>query len=219
MSRSFSLLTVCGLDELESHAGRGVTHALSIVDPGREDHPAFARYGAPRRLTLHFNDEIEPGPGVVLPERADVDAILLWGRDAFAAVPDGGADADGRAEADGHMLVHCHMGISRSTAAMTMLLAQAHPEEAEAEIAARVRAIRPIAWPNLRMIEMADDALGREGRLTAAAATLYAGNLSRRPDLAEVMTRLNRAREVDLGRAALAAMAAPGAAPATAATA
>ena len=74
------------------------------------------------------------------------------------------------------------MGISRSTAAMTMLLAQAHPEEPEAEIAGRVRAIRPIAWPNLRMIEMADDALDRGGRLVAAAAGLYAGNLARRPD-------------------------------------
>ena len=189
MSRAFSLLTVCGLDELESHADRGVTHVLSIVDPGREDHPAFARYGDPRRLTLRFNDEIEPGPGVVLPETGDVDAILSWGREAFAA-------------GDGHMLVHCHMGISRSTAAMTMLLAQAHPEEGEAETVARVRAIRPIAWPNLRMTEMADAILGRAGRLTAAVATLYAGNLARRPDLAEVMTRLNRAREVELGRAA-----------------
>ncbi|WP_237477670.1 tyrosine phosphatase family protein [Lichenibacterium dinghuense] len=200
MSRAFSLLTVCGLDELESHAERGVTHALSIVDPGREDHPAFARYGAPRRLTLYFNDDIEPGPGLVLPERADVDAILMWGREAFAAAPGGG-------EGDGHLLVHCHMGISRSTAAMTMLLAQAHPEQGEAEIAERVHAIRPIAWPNLRMIEMADDALGRAGRLVAAAATLYAGNLARRPDLAEVMTRINRAREVELGRAVLAAAA------------
>lgn len=190
MSRAFDLLTVCGLDELESHADRGVTHVLSILDPGREDHPAFTRYGDPRRLTLRFHDEIEPGSGVVLPEQEDVEAILLWGRDAFRV-------------GDGHMLIHCHMGISRSTAAMTMLLAQAHPEESEGEIATRVRGIRPIAWPNLRMIEMADALLARDGRLTAAVATLYAGNLARRPDLAEVMTRLNRAREVELGRAAL----------------
>jgi predicted protein tyrosine phosphatase len=190
MSRAFDLLTVCGLDELESHADRGVTHVLSILDPGREDHAALARYGDPHRLTLHFHDEIEPGPGVLLPEREDVEAILLWGRDAFGV---GG----------GHMLIHCHMGISRSTAAMTMLLAQAHPEASEAGIVARVRDIRPIAWPNLRMVEMADALLRRDGRLTAAVASLYAGNLARRPDLAEVMTRLNRVREVELGRAAL----------------
>lgn len=206
MSRAFSLLTVCGLDELEAHADRGVTHVLSIVDPGREDHPAFARYGDPARLTLRFHDEIEPGPGLVLPERDDVETILRWGREAFAAA-DAAAAGAATAGVEGHMLVHCHMGISRSTAAMTMLLAQAHPEESEAETVARVRAIRPIAWPNLRMIEMADAILGRGGRLAGAVATLYAGNLARRPDLAEVMTRLNRAREVDLGRAALAALA------------
>ena len=196
MTQAFSLLTVCGLDELDAHADRGVTHVLSILDPARDDHPAFARYGAPRRLVLRFHDEIEPGPGIVLPGRDDVAAILAFGRDAFAGGP------------DGHLLVHCHMGISRSTAAMAMLLAEAHPEIGEPEVAERLRAIRPIAWPNLRMIEMADALLGRAGRLVAAAATLYAGNLARRPDLAEIMTRLNRAREVALGRAAAAAAAA-----------
>lgn len=190
--QAFSLLTVCGLDELEFHADRGVTHVLSIIDPGRGDHPAFARYGDHRRLTLRFHDEIEPGRGVVLPERADVEAILAWGRESFV----------GR---EGHMLVHCHMGISRSTAAMTMLLAQAHPERSETEIVERVRAIRPIAWPNLRMVEFADAILRRDGRLTAAVGTLYARSLAERPDLAEVMARLNRTREVALGRAAMAA--------------
>ncbi len=190
MTRSFSLLTICGLDELDAHADRGVTHVLSILDPARDDHPAFGRYGDHRRLLLRFHDEIEPAESIVLPERADIEAILAWGRDAYAE------------QADGHMLVHCHMGISRSTAAMTMLLAQAHPEESEAGIAARVMGIRPIAWPNLRMTEFADEILGRGGRLVAAAATLYAGNLARKPELAEVMARLNRSREVALGLAA-----------------
>ncbi len=202
MRQAFSLLTVCGLDELGSHAGRGVTHVLSIVDPGREDHPAFGRYGSHSRLTLRFHDDIEPGDGVVLPERSDVEAILAWGREAFLP----GAEAPGA----GHLLVHCHMGISRSTAAMTMLLAQAHPDEDEAAIVERVRAIRPIAWPNLRMIGFADALLGRSGRLAAAVTPLYAGNLARKPELAEVMTRLNRRREVDLGLAALAAQPAAG---------
>ena len=30
---AFSALTVCGLDELDRHSGRGVTHVLSILDP------------------------------------------------------------------------------------------------------------------------------------------------------------------------------------------
>ncbi len=190
MPQAFSLLTVCGLDELDAQADRGVTHVLSILDPARADHDAFARYGDHRRLVLRFHDEIEAAPGIVLPERQDIDAILTWGREAFAA------------GAEGHMLVHCHMGISRSTAAMTMLLAQAHPEAEEAEIAERVRSLRPIAWPNLRMMELADAALDRRGRLVAAGASLYAGNLARKPELAGVMETLNRSREVALGLAA-----------------
>lgn len=202
MRPAFPTLTICGLDELESHAVRGVTHVLSILDPDREDHPAFALYGPHSRTTLRFHDAIEPEPGIVLPERGDVETILAWGRDAHA----GGAvalgpEADDR---DGHMLVHCHMGISRSTAAMTMVLAQAHPRDSALDIAERVRRLRPVAWPNLRMVEFADELLGRGGRLTAAVASLYARSLAAKPDLADVMTRLNRAREVELGRAAAA---------------
>jgi hypothetical protein len=32
---SISLLTICGLTELEQHGSRGVTHVLSILDPDR----------------------------------------------------------------------------------------------------------------------------------------------------------------------------------------
>jgi predicted protein tyrosine phosphatase len=190
MKPAFSLLTICGLEELESHSGRGVTHVLSILDPGWAEPEVFDRFDPHRRTTLRFHDAIEPEPHLVLPRRDDVKAILGFGRNLDAA--EGGR---------GHLLVHCHMGISRSSAAMTMLLAQAHPEEDEDDIADRIRDIRPIAWPNLRMISFADDIMGREGRLVAAAGRLYARSMAERPDLADTMARINRAKEVELGRA------------------
>ena len=203
MKPAFSVLTICGLEELEAHVTRGVTHVLSIIDPEREEPDVFRRYGAIQRTTLRFHDIIEPGPGLVLPEIGDVETILAWGRVVYgrggAVTRNGRADAV--AEEDGHLLVHCHMGISRSTAAMTMLLAQAHPDESETSITERVRTIRPIAWPNLRMIGFADAILGRSGRLTAAVGGLYARSLAAKPDLADVMIRLDRAREVEFGRA------------------
>ena len=61
--------------------------------------------------------------------------------------------------------------------------------------------MRPIAWPILRMIGFADDILGRAGRLKAAVGELYARSLKAKPDLADVMIRLDRAREVEFGRA------------------
>lgn len=181
---AFSALTVCGLDELDRHSGRGVTHVLSILDPGWPEPEAFGDFDPHLRATLRFHDAIEPDSGVVLPQKSDVDAILAFGRDA----------GDVR-----HLLIHCHAGISRSTAAMLMILAQAHPYETEAETVERLLAIRPQAWPNSRMIAFADEFLGRGGRLSAAVAAIYARRLSISPDLAEIMRRLNRAREVELG--------------------
>jgi predicted protein tyrosine phosphatase len=190
MKPAFSLLTICGLEELESHSSRGVTHVLSILDPGWPEPDVFGRYDAHHRSTVRFHDAIAPEPNIVLPRREDVETILSFGRTIEAQ----------SGSAERHLLVHCHMGISRSTAAMTMLLAQAHPERDEAEIADHIREIRPIAWPNLRMVAFADDLMGRNGRLVAAAARIYAKSLAARPELAESMTRINRGPEVELGR-------------------
>jgi predicted protein tyrosine phosphatase len=181
----FSALTICGLDELDGQTSGGVTHVLSILDPGWPEPEAFQAFGG-RRSTLRFHDAIEPWPGMILPRRADVEAILTFGRDAGAAR---------------HLLIHCHAGISRSTAAMLMILAQAHPQEREEALGDRLLEIRPQAWPNLRMVAFADELLGREGRLVAASSHVYARRLSIRPDLAEVMRGGNRAREVELGSA------------------
>jgi predicted protein tyrosine phosphatase len=85
---------------------------------------------------------------------------------------------------------------------MTMILAQAFPRESEDAIVDRLLRIRPQAWPNSRMIGFADELLGRQGRLSAAVAGIYARRLVARPDLAETMRRLNRAREVDLALSA-----------------
>jgi hypothetical protein len=53
------------------------------------------------------------------------------------------------------------------------------------------------------MIAFADELLGRNGRLSAAVARIYARRLAIAPDLAETMRRLNRAREVELGFAGM----------------
>jgi len=181
---SVSDLTVCGLDELDGHSGRGVTHVLSILDPDWPDPEAFLTYGPHFRAIFRFNDAIEPEPGVVLPQESDVEEILAFAR---------GAGPDLR-----HLLIHCHAGVSRSTAAMLMILAQTHPGESEEAMVGRLLRIRPQAWPNSRMIAFADGLLGRNGRLSAAVTQIYARRLEEQPGLAETMRGLNRAREVEL---------------------
>jgi predicted protein tyrosine phosphatase len=182
---SVSDLTVCGIDELPGHQSRGVTHVLSILDPEWPDPEAFRAFSPHFRAIFRFHDVIEPGPGA--PEKADVEKILAFGRDA-------GPDLR-------HLLIHCHAGVSRSTAAMLMLLAQAHPEQGETELVDRLTGIRPQAWPNSRMIGFADAALGRGGRLTAAVSQIYARRVRAEPKLIDIMRGLNRSREVDIGLA------------------
>ncbi|ACA20624.1 protein tyrosine phosphatase [Methylobacterium sp. 4-46] len=181
-----SLHTVCGLEELGHHATRGVTHVLSILDPGWPEPDAFGTYDAHHRTTLRFHDIIAPTRGQVLPEPDHVAAILAFGQDLAGERP-----------RDRHLLIHCHAGISRSTAAMTMLLAQAHPDLDEAAVVARVHELREKAWPNARMIAFADEALGRRGRLSEAVRRLHALQLKVRPHLDGLMRELGRGQEVD----------------------
>ena len=188
-----SLLTICGLEELGEHSARGVTHVLSILDPGTPEPAEFGAYGEHRRTTLRFHDAIEPAEGVVLPEPADVDAVLGFGRDVLAERA-GGSDA--------RVLIHCHAGISRSTAAMLMLLVEAYPDEDEARVVARLHDLREKAWPNSRMVGFADARLGRGGRLSAAVRRLHALQLGVRPQIETFMRANGRAREVDAALAA-----------------
>ena len=187
------MLTVCGLEELEHHSGRAVTHVLSIMDPECPDPDAFRAYDLHHRAVLRFHDIIEPIPEQILPEPADVEAILTFGR----GLNESAAERNG----EGHLLIHCHAGISRSTAAMAMLLAQVYPDEDEVRIFDRLLKIRPQAWPNSRMIRFADDFLTRKGRLNAALGRLYRRQLERRPDLAETMRFHRRGHEIDMAEA------------------
>jgi predicted protein tyrosine phosphatase len=176
-------LTVCGLDELAALDATEFSHALSILDPGWPEPEALRRFDLHRRLRLHFHDVIEPLPGWVAPQRWDVDLLLAFGRD-IAAAP------------GVHLLIHCHAGVSRSTAAAILLLAQRHEGWPADEVVAEIARLRPRAWPNLRMLELGDAALGRDGEIVAAARSQYRRVLTREPQLAEAMIGGGRSREV-----------------------
>ena len=189
---AISRLTICGIDELPTHRSHGVTHVLSVLDPEREDPTIFGNYDPHERTILRFHDVIEDKEGRPAPTKTDVEAILAYGETLI------GSRMDRR---DGHLLVHCHMGVSRSTAAMITLMAQCEPDRDEDSIFTTIREMRPIAWPNSVMIAYADELLGREGRLTAALQRHYAIQLDRDATFEGWMTQLERVREIEFGRA------------------
>jgi predicted protein tyrosine phosphatase len=178
---------ICGIEELTAHSEVGVSHVLSILDPPAPEPPAFGAYGEHARLELRFDDVIEEQTGFVAPDAGHVEKILAFGRSLRAEKP-----------GPAHLLVHCHAGISRSSAALTLILAQDRPDRPASEILAEVLQSRDKAWPNLRMIEFGDAALGRGGTLIAAVPAVYHFQLGRRPHLEQYFIDCGRRREVDL---------------------
>jgi predicted protein tyrosine phosphatase len=176
-------LTICGIPELDEHCAAGVTHVLSILDPDTPDPPAFAAFAPHRRLALRFHDVIEPFPDRLPPARADVERLLAFGHEL--------SDTPGS-----HLLIHCHAGVSRSTASAALILAQARPDRSARDALDAVAQLRPRAWPNLRMLEFGDDLLGRNGEIVAAVAAIYRRVLDREPLLQEAMIDGGRSREV-----------------------
>src|SRR5438093_9545402 len=149
-------ITICGIPELDEHCAAGVTHVLSILGPDWPEPEAFAAFAPHRRLTLRFHDIIEPEPDRIAPSRYDVEQLLAFGHELQQAE-------------DSHLLVHCHAGVSRSTAATVLILAQAHPARPATAAFDAVVAMRPRAWPSLLMLEHGDALLGRGREIVAAA--------------------------------------------------
>jgi len=183
-------ITICGIEELAGHAEGQVSHVLSILDPDRDEPEAFGAYGEHARLELRFHDVIEDTGDVDPPQPHHVEQVLTFGRDLMRDP-----------EALRHLLVHCHMGISRSTAAMTLLLAQAQPTLSAREVLHEVLAIRERAWPNLRLLSFGEEQLGRKGEFTESVGELYNIQLQKRPEIEQFFTEVGRGREVELAQA------------------
>src|SRR6185295_1786082 len=94
-----------------------------------------------------------------------------------------------------HLLVHCHAGISRSTASAAILMAQFNPGR-ETDAFLRLLDLRPHAWPNTRLVELADDQLARNGALMTGLLAYRRAMLARKPHLRDVIRNIGRGHEL-----------------------
>src|SRR6266404_6803841 len=147
------------------------------------DPPAFAGFSPHRRLALRFHDIIETRPNCLAPQQADVERLLAFGHELIEGLP-------------AHLLIHCHAGVSRSTASAALILAQSRPDRPAEEALLTVVRRRPRAWPNLRIIELGDALLGRRGEIVEAARAHYRRVLEREPWMIDQMIEGGRGREV-----------------------
>ena len=119
-------------------------------------------------------------PGTPLPELPDVapgDHLRLFFHDV---VEPGLADG---------LLVHCYAGVSRSTASAYILLCLHNPGR-EGEAARLLRTQAGHAIPNRRMVELADDLLGRGGRMIDAVDAMDPPTAPAFSELIELPVRL-----------------------------
>ena len=135
-------------------AGRDLQYLISIGTPGVPDPKIFHK--VPNRLRRSFNDLETPvdDPDQVLPTLDDVLQIIDFALKMSAR--------------QGSLLVCCQSGISRSTATALTVCAALLGRGKEREAWALVLAARPQARPNRWIVELADRALGRNGKLAAA---------------------------------------------------
>lgn len=150
-------LVVCPLADLDrAVADYRPDGVVSLLAPD-QDFPPIA---GPPRLALSFHDIAEPADGLVAVSPGQVAALI-----EFASGFGGEAT----------LLLHCWMGISRSPAAAFALACAAAPDRGEAEIAQALRRASPSATANPRLVALADDRLGRAGRMRRAVAAIGRG--------------------------------------------
>jgi predicted protein tyrosine phosphatase len=70
------------------------------------------------------------------------------------------------------LLIHCFAGLSRSTATAFIALCAMNPRTPEETIARALRRSSDTAVPNRLFVALADNVLGREGRMVAALTSM-----------------------------------------------
>jgi predicted protein tyrosine phosphatase len=114
-----------------------------------------------RHLYIRIGDITEPLDGHVLPAEEHVEQVIAFARAWDRNEP---------------LVIHCHAGVSRSTAAAFIIACTLAPSRAETEIADAIRRASHTATPNRRIVAIADAMLKRNGRRMAAIERIGRGS-------------------------------------------
>lgn len=151
---------VCSLTKIEETVRE--TSARSMVTLINPLYPVERPEGieAARHLHISVSEIVDHLDGHVAPDVAHVQDLLRFARAWDRAHP---------------LLIHCYAGVSRSTAAAYVAACALRPDYCEYETAQKLRALSPTATPNARIVAIADNLLGRGGRMVAAIGDIGRG--------------------------------------------
>ncbi len=154
------MIYVCPLSKVaETAAVAKASHLVSLINEGT---PVTRPTGIleENHLFLAFNDITQPMDGFTPPDQRVVQTYLDF-IDHWS-----GEDA---------IVIHCFAGISRSTAAGFVAACRKRPDASERAIAETLRAAAPQATPNSLFVSIADDLMGRRGRMVDAIKRIGRG--------------------------------------------
>lgn len=147
------MIYVCSLADLHATVqSSGASHILTVMGKvEKAKRPASVLEA--NHMLISMDDITEAADGFTAPSSAHVERALGFVRRWDRAAP---------------LVVHCFAGISRSTASAFMAACALNPDRDETEIATQIRAASPSASPNRLIVSLADQVLGRDGRMLRA---------------------------------------------------
>jgi predicted protein tyrosine phosphatase len=157
------MIHVCSLARLnDTVAQTGARHVVTLLG----DADLVLRpdgIDAANHLWLRMHDIPEPADGFTAPAVAHVEQLIDFVRRWDRGAP---------------VVMHCWAGISRSTAAAFVSVCALLPERDEASVAQAIRLASATACPNTRIVALADEMLGRDGRMIAAVQASGRGGVA-----------------------------------------
>jgi predicted protein tyrosine phosphatase len=154
------MIYVCPLSKVgETVNATGAARLISLLAAGTEMMRPET-ISQQDHLLLSMHDIAEARDGMTLPGETHIQSLL---------------DFAGKWDRSRPLVVNCYAGISRSTASAYIIAAALSPKRDEAELANTLRAVSPSATPNPRLIALADQILGRSGRMTEAIKAIGRG--------------------------------------------
>ena len=112
-----------------------------------------------RHHRCNVDDIVETRPGRTVPQSTHINDLIKFLHSW---------------DAETGLLIHCLAGVSRSTA--VALIAHTLKTDDPSQSAIALRKAAPYAWPNRRIVDLADSILGLNGRLTRALAEMGPAN-------------------------------------------
>ena len=152
------MIIVCPLSDLPMAIREEKPSAVATLLSPHQMIPEIRSVPEGTHLRLEMEDVSEERRGEMSPSETHVNELISFVR---------------RWDQTGPLIVHCWAGISRSTAGALIAQVTLRPEADDMELADQLGIAAPHAKPNRLLIQYADKALGRGGRLIAAANSVW----------------------------------------------